>query len=188
MTAVRNQSEVERTRGQMLRIGRVDEIDSANARASVFIEDKPTIPLPILNQRGGQDRDWWLPAVGEQVMIFCPDGEPSNGVILGGVYCNDYPAPRKGDEHATVFRDTAVQQYNPATGVYHIELPEQIEEITEHGDNPEPAEVPMIVLTAPIILLRGAVLRAPYERTFSDQPMQSAEEYEEPEPIGTPCC
>jgi len=189
MTTIRNIGEHERTRNIMLRIGTVTEPKPANGTASVLLDEVATAQLPVLMTRGGQDREFWMPAPGEQVMVFCPDGEPSNGCILGGVWRDQYPAPRKGDEHATVYRDTAVQQYNPATGVYHIELPETVDDAGANGENPDPADLPMVVITAPVILLRtNMVLRAPYERTFTDQALQSREDYNEPAPIGQQCC
>jgi phage baseplate assembly protein V len=173
MTAIRSQSELERTRNQMLRLGTVAEVDAATARVRVRLDDVPTALLPVINQRHGADRVHWLPSVGEQVMVFCPDGEPSNGCVLGGVAQTAHPAPRQGDQHATVYRDTAVQQYDPATGVYHIELPED----------------GLLVLTAPTILLRAdRVLKRDYERTFTDQPQVLDDDYDEPSASGSPCC
>jgi phage baseplate assembly protein V len=178
MTTIRDVGELERTRGTLLRIGTVSEVDAATARVRVRLDEVPTALLPVLNPRHGADRVHWLPSVGEQVMLFAPDGEPSNGVVLGGVAQTAHPAPRRGSQHATVYRDTAVQQYDPATGVYHIELP---------ADGP--AGEPMIVLTAPTILLRTNRLRkAPYTRTFTDQPQVLDEDYVEPSVVGSPCC
>jgi len=160
MTTIRNISEVERTRGQMLRVGPVVEVDKNNCRFRVLIEDKPTKPIPLLNIRGGEDRAYWVPVKDEQVMVFCPDGEPSNGVILGGVYRDKYPQPRDWDEHATVYRDSTVMQYNPHTGVFHIELPQSIWPGTEAP--PYEQKGPMLVFTAPKILFRGTVLCREY--------------------------
>jgi phage baseplate assembly protein V len=121
-------------------------------------------------------------------MIFCPDGEPSNGVILGGVYRDKYPQPRDWDEHATVYRDTAVMQYNPHTGVFHIELPEEVWPESEADE--EDKKGPMVVITAPKILFRGDVLFTHYPalyRSFSDKPLVEKDRADEPDFIGAPC-
>jgi len=191
MTTIRNIGEVERTRGQMLRVGTVVEVDKDNCLFRVLIEDKETRPIPLLNQRGGEDRVWWIPVEDEQVMIFCPDGDPSNGVILGGVYRDKYPQPRDWEEHARVYRDTSVVQYNPHTGVFHIELPEEIWSESEAEEDEKKG--PMVVITAPKILFRGAVLCRPYpdgvidQRAFSDEPLVEKDRAIEPDFYGGPC-
>jgi len=189
MTTIRNIGEVERTRGQMLRVGPVVEVDKDACRFRVLIEDKPTKLIPLLNIRGGEDRAYWVPVEDEQVIVFCPDGEPSNGVILGGVYRDKYPQPRDWDEHATVYRDTAVTQYNPHTGVYHIELPEEVWEDSEADEDEKKG--PMVVITAPKIMFRGQVLFNSYpgskNRAFSDEEMVEKDRADEPDFAGSPC-
>lgn len=156
MTATRSQSEVERTRNQMLRVGTIKTVDAEKCTASVLIDDEETAPIPILNTRGGGNgKEWWLPAGGEQVMVFCPDGEPSNGVILGGVYQDAFPPPRKFRESTRVHRDSSVWEHNPDTRMSHIEL-------SEGGT---------LFLTAPTIVLRAnRVVRDGYKRAFSSDP------------------
>jgi phage baseplate assembly protein V len=156
MTQVRSQSEVERTRNQMLRVGRVKDVDAEQVRASIYLDEVETGLLPVLQQRAGRDRDYWLPAKDEQVMVFCPDGEPGNGVIMGGYFSDNYPPPRRFNERAQVWRDSTVNQYNPDSKHQHIEL-------SEDGT---------LFLTAPTIVLRAdRIVRDPYQRAFTSTPV-----------------
>lgn len=158
MTAIRGQSELERTRGQMLRLVTVQCIDPATGRARVTIDGGESALVPWLTTRAGPDVTWWAPAAGEQVMLFSPDGEPSNGVILAGVYSGRYPAPRDDPKlHATVYRDGSAMQYDTEKHRYIMEL---IDDDSE------------IVLSANKIILRAREVRAtdPYERELDDPP------------------
>jgi len=170
MTTIRNIGEVERTRGQMLRVGRVKDVDARRMRASVYLDEVETILLPVFQQRHGLDRRYWLPVKGEQVMVFCPDGEPGNGIIMGSYARDDFPSPRRFNEDATVYRDSAVNQYNPDSKHQHIEL-------TKDGT---------LFLTAPTIVLRAdRIVRDPYQRAFTDEPVHRGQppDRERPPPV-----
>ena len=163
MTAIRNQSELERTRNQMLRLATVQCIDPATARARVTVDGGESALVPWLTTRAGPDATWWAPAAGEQVMLFAPDGEPGNGVILAGVYCDRFPAPRDDPAlHTVVYRDAAVVQYDTDEHRLVIELP----------DEPD-AE---IVLAARKITFRVDESDSePYRREFDDAPRPDAD-------------
>jgi len=77
----------------MVMIGTVDQLDEANARVTVDCNDLTTDWLPWLSRRAGPDADWAAPEPGEQVMVLCPYGDPSQGVVAGSIYQNAYPAP-----------------------------------------------------------------------------------------------
>jgi phage baseplate assembly protein V len=120
----------------------------------VAIDGGESALVPWLTTRAGPDVTWWAPAAGEQVMLFSPDGEPSNGVILAGVYSGRYPAPRDDPKlHAIVYRDGAAIQYDTEQHRYILELPPDAE----------------LVLAAPKIILRAdEVEEEPYERELND--------------------
>jgi phage baseplate assembly protein V len=51
--------------------------------------------------------------VGEQVVIACPYGDPSQGVVLGSVYQQSYPAPAASKAiHRTTYPDGSVVEYD----------------------------------------------------------------------------
>lgn len=156
MTAIRNQGELERTRNQMLRLATVQCIDPATGRARVAIDGGESALVPWLTTRAGPDVTWWAPAAGEQVMLFSPDGEPSNGVILAGVYSGRYPAPRDDPKlHATVYRDGATIQYDTERHRLIIELP----------DDPETE----VVIATPTLRWRvDEVISEPFTRELDD--------------------
>ena len=156
MTAIRSQSELERTRNQMLRIVTVLCIDPETARARVAIDGGESAMVPWLTTRAGPDVTWWAPARGEQVMLFAPDGEPSNGVILPGIYCDRYPAPRHDPAvHAIVYRDGAGIEYDTTKHRYVVEIPRS------NGKDE-------LLLIAPLITLRGTVRYEAYKRVLND--------------------
>lgn len=43
--------------------------------------------------RAGADRDWWCPSVGEQAILFSPDGEPNQGWVFPAGFSDAFPAP-----------------------------------------------------------------------------------------------
>lgn len=80
--------------------------------------------LPWITQRAGNDRTWWAPSVGEQVVWFSPGGLPSTGVILAGLYQTDHPAPTTSqDKHQTTYRDGAVIFYDAKNHLLKADIP-----------------------------------------------------------------
>jgi phage baseplate assembly protein V len=86
-------SEHDRRLSNIAMIGTVDQLDEANARVTVNVDDLTTDWLPWLTRRAGPDADWWAPEPGEQVMVLCPYGDTSQGVVLGAIYQDAFPQP-----------------------------------------------------------------------------------------------
>ncbi|HZZ03048.1 phage baseplate assembly protein V [Paraburkholderia sp.] len=74
-------------------IGVVAQLDEANARVTVYADDLTTDWLPWLTRRAGSDSDWWAPEPGEQVVVLCPYGDSSQGVVIGSIYQDAFPPP-----------------------------------------------------------------------------------------------
>ena len=101
----------------MIRTGRIAEVDHAAARVRVQSGDLLTEWLPWQTRRAGNTLTWCPPTVGEQVMILSPSGEPAAGMVIPALYCQDHPAPDNSpDTHVTKYPDGAVISYNHATG------------------------------------------------------------------------
>ena len=122
-------SEIARRLSNLIRAGTIASVDAANARATVQIGALLTAPLPWLTTRAGNDRTWWAPSVGEQVLVLSPDGELAAGWILPGAYTQAAPAPVTNPAiHRTTYRDGAVVEYDTAahrlrvTGVTAVEV------------------------------------------------------------------
>lgn len=74
-------------------IGVIAELDEANARVTVAVDDLTTDWLPWIVRRAGDDAEWWAPEPGEQVVVLCPYGDSSQGVVIGSIYQDAFPAP-----------------------------------------------------------------------------------------------
>lgn len=61
---------------------------AAKVRSGEFVSDW----LPFFC-RAAVVRDWFPPQVGEQAMVFCPNGDPAQGVILAGIYQDKFTPP-----------------------------------------------------------------------------------------------
>lgn len=116
-------SEPERLTGDVVRFGKVTEVDLASARCVVEAGDLATGPIPWLAARAGSARTWWAPSVGEQVVLLCAEGDVEGGVLLGGVYCNDHAAPASDTSARLVFEDGAVISYDPINHALTFTLP-----------------------------------------------------------------
>ncbi|MDO5631136.1 MAG: hypothetical protein Q4G22_04790 [Paracoccus sp. (in: a-proteobacteria)] len=103
---MRQQSEIHRRMTNMIRVGRVTEVDAANGLVRVDVGAEgaalvtPPIPWP---ERAGARRSWNPPTVGEVMTVFSPGGEVgATSVAAYGGFTSDTPAP-SGDGDAAVF-------------------------------------------------------------------------------------
>ena len=118
-------TEIARRLASIVRLGIVAEVDHQAARVRVrYGETALSRWLPWVTARAGEDRSWWAPEVGEQVLILAPSGDLGAGVVLAGVYQRGYPAPEQSpDKHATHYRDGAVIEYDRAAHRLKAVLP-----------------------------------------------------------------
>lgn len=93
------------------RLGVISEVQGDRARVKIGALE--TDLLPFMLRRAADDYDWWQPALGEQVVVLMLWGDPSQGVILGAVAQDTYPAPAAGATWAKRFRDGTVLSYAP---------------------------------------------------------------------------
>jgi len=81
--------------------------------------------LPWFALAAGETRDWNPPTDGEQVMLFCPSGDPAQGVVLRGLYSDAAPAPSDNPAaHLRTYPDGASISYDHATHMLKAELPD----------------------------------------------------------------
>ena len=86
-------AEEQRRSSCAVRLGRVREVRTGDARARVEIGENRTAWLPWMSPRAGTDSIWHAPEVGEQVMVISPGGDLAQGVIFSGIYSSAMPAP-----------------------------------------------------------------------------------------------
>lgn len=105
----------------MIRTGRVADVDHAGPRVRVQSGDLLTEWLPWQTRRAGNTRTWDPPTIGEQVMILSPSGEPAAGMVIPALYCQDHPAPDASpDTHVIEFPDGARIAYDHANSALDI--------------------------------------------------------------------
>lgn len=109
----------------VIRIGRVAEVDHAQVRVRITFDGNKTRWLPWMTGRAGATRDWNPPAVGEQVAVISPSGNLGAGFILpGGINWTQKPAPGSdGDTTKTVFADGTTVEQNASAKTYKVEGP-----------------------------------------------------------------
>lgn len=105
----------------MIRTGRVADVDHAGPRVRVQSGDLLTEWLPWQTRRAGNTRTWDPPTIGEQVMILSPSGEPAAGIVIPALYCHDHPAPDASpNTHVIQFPDGAIIGYDHASHALDI--------------------------------------------------------------------
>lgn len=82
-----------RTIGNLMRLGTIDSIDLAQGTVRVRVGDLLTGDIPFAAPRAGAVRIWSPPSIGEQVLLFCPEGDVEAGIILGALFSDAHPAP-----------------------------------------------------------------------------------------------
>ncbi|UYY78412.1 phage baseplate assembly protein V [Sphingomonas sp. R1] len=79
--------------GNLMRLGTIDSLDLAQGTVRVRVGDLLTGDIPFAAPRAGAVRIWSPPSVGEQVLLFCPEGDVEAGIILGALFSDAHPAP-----------------------------------------------------------------------------------------------
>ncbi|WP_441253601.1 phage baseplate assembly protein V [Bradyrhizobium sp. 613_E4_N2_2] len=109
-------TEHDRMLGNVLMIGVVAELDAPNALVKVSVNGLTTDWIPWTVRRAGPNATWSAPEVGEQVVVGCPYGDPSQGFVLGSLYQQAHPAPATtADKERVTFSDGASVEYDRAT-------------------------------------------------------------------------
>ncbi|AOK03303.1 MULTISPECIES: phage baseplate assembly protein V [Burkholderia] len=118
----------------LLREAAVIEVDHDARRVRVESGGLQTDWIRWLAQRTGDSIVWDPPSIGEPGLLLCPSGEPTTGLFLPGVYCDDHDAPSSSPtQHVRVYRDGARVDYDfgahaltarlPAGATVHVVAP-----------------------------------------------------------------
>lgn len=127
-------NEIRRLIVNLIRKGSVYDVDLSKnppmVRVSVGDPDDADHPglttnwIPFLAARAGKTREWNPLTAGEQVLLFCPMGDPAQGVAVGGLFSDDAPAPsNSADKHLRTYPDGAAIEYDHAAHVLNVDLP-----------------------------------------------------------------
>lgn len=104
------------------RLGTVREVrTSPEALARVDTGELATDWYPW-TAKAGEDSDWWVPSVGEQVVVLMLHGDVSQGVIIGSVYCDKFPEPsNRADVWMKLFSDGTRFTYDRAAHTLEVD-------------------------------------------------------------------
>lgn len=117
--------ELNRQMANLVRVGKIVELDEANARVKVSTAGLTTDWLPWGAARAGKTRQWSPPQVDEQVIIASPYGDMGQAVVIGSLYQDDSPAPAASkDQETTVYPDGSTVDYNSATNTLTVTVAE----------------------------------------------------------------
>lgn len=98
-----------------LRIGIVSEIDPATAKGRVQFPDHDNVQsywLQVMQGRTRGDQTYWMPQVGEHVVVMMDQGEEA-GVIAGAIYSEaDTPPASDPNVHTVVYGGGASLTYD----------------------------------------------------------------------------
>lgn len=103
--------------------GRVASVDLARGRLTAKVGDVETLPIRWFTGGAGGTKVWTRPRVGEQILLFAPDGDLAGAIAMRGVTSDANPPI--GDEAREVvqFEDGAAVAYDPAEHAMEIVLP-----------------------------------------------------------------
>ncbi|MEL7631168.1 phage baseplate assembly protein V [Pectobacterium aroidearum] len=114
-------NEIQRLLRNLIRVGVVTHVNTADALCRVQTGGMTTGWLNWLTRRAGRSRDWWAPSIGEQVLILSIGGELDTAFVLPGIYSDNNPAPSASADALHIsFPDGAVIEYEPATGALTV--------------------------------------------------------------------
>ncbi|MDC7683271.1 phage baseplate assembly protein V [Asticcacaulis sp. BYS171W] len=103
--------ELQRTIGNLIRLGHVKSVEGARAVVTTGEEDTP--PLLWLSLAGAYAL-FRTPSVNEQCVILCPEGDIEGGIVLAGLFSDTFPAPADGDHLHLKLADDGSVDYDPA--------------------------------------------------------------------------
>lgn len=85
-------AEADRLIANGVQLGVVTAVNAATGRARVKIGDLVTPEIPVSQMRAGALSFWWMPGVGEQVVVACPSGDVAQGVVIASVFAGNAPS------------------------------------------------------------------------------------------------
>jgi phage baseplate assembly protein V len=107
------------------RVGIVQQQDAAHAKVRVVFPDYDEVVswwLPIVFAKTQNDKAYWIPDVGEQVVCLM-DLRDEAGAVLGAIYSNaDMPPVNSADKFHLAFKDGASVDYDRAAHVLDLKF------------------------------------------------------------------
>ncbi len=114
----------------IIRVGIVSSINFENCTAKVTFEDRENIvteEFPLIVPKTLKDKYYYMPDVGERVVVVFNPITSSKGFILGSYYCDTRKIPENLNEnkaHVT-FDDKTIVEYDREKHELYIEIKEK---------------------------------------------------------------
>lgn len=89
-------AENDRRAANLLMIGTVSAVNAGTARARVDFGELGSPEIPVGQLRAGALSFWWMPVVGEQVLVGCPSGDIAQGVVICSIFAGNAPSSDAG--------------------------------------------------------------------------------------------
>ena len=111
----------------LVRFATVESVDLAEARCTLQIGDEDgddSISPPVRwgGMRCGKTRIWSPPSVGEQGILYCPDGEIENAIFVPGIICDAFPPVGDSEMEIIEFEDGSRITHDAAAHAFVIDL------------------------------------------------------------------
>ena len=112
-------TEMNRALSQMIRVGNVRATRTNPPAIRVAFGGCVSDWLQWGTKRAGKRRDWSMPSIGEQVLVFAPFGDPTQAVVGPSIFQDDFSPPTTDpDKDVTVFPDGTTFEYDSASNTY----------------------------------------------------------------------
>ena len=123
---------MERRVANMVRFGKIEQIDHATQRVKVRSGNILTTWLPWSAGRAAAGkRRWDPPEIGEQVIVLSQTGDLRQAGVIPGFYQTDYGAPSVNpNKDTTVYSDGTVIEYDRETHTVTVDLGDGNSKIT----------------------------------------------------------
>lgn len=111
--------ELQRLLANLIRIGKVVELDESGPKVRVQIGELKSNWLQCGALRAGDTRQTWMPSVGEQVVVLAPFGDTAQGIVAFSLNQNAHgPVSSSRHIHAAEFPDGTRLEYNSQSNTY----------------------------------------------------------------------
>lgn len=149
-----------------MRFGTVSEKDPATMRVRVTLPELDGLEtdfLPVLTRKSQDDKDYWLPDEGEQVVVML-DAFGDYGVVIGSIFSDVDTVPVEDqDKRKVVFKDKADFEYDRQSstltikgGIKHLVVECGVD-INMEATTTITLKAPLITLDAPLVQATGLV-------------------------------
>lgn len=129
-------TEIMRLITNLIRTGIVSEVDRDNWLCRVKTGDLETNWINWLTLRAGNTRTWWVPTVGEQVVLLSLGGNLETAFALPAIYSDTFPPPSDSEESSvTEYPDGGWFEYDPARHCWLIKGVQNV--VIEGAENME---------------------------------------------------